>query len=543
MNCQGCGTQLDPTLEQVNTAVDQVLEASLKDAEKKGGVCPLCGHSKEHPVSQRKTVIFALLAACLLIGAFLALTIYSWQQTQRARVAREAIARMAANADAVRLLGTPITTRAAVVGQVKQDETGWKEARLTIPVHGPNANAIVRVIGGRGTGPWIFTTFEVFIPKDHKKLDLISGRVVEYDPKAYVELHTEAAIAAEYAEYEDAVLATPRFDGQFPCVSISVADAGAAPVLGSCAMPATPAGPVDRFEADLRYGHFVLRQTDLYLRDVFQVPLTRTYNSGDWIHPNREHAFGRNTNHPYDIAPLGSRNPYTYQVIALEDGDYLYFDRISKGTGYADAVFRHTETSTRFYKATHQWSGAVGWKTTLADGSEIHFPESYSATNMAQGAPFEMIDSKGNKLELHRDGLRNLQEIVTPHGKRIKFTYDHSRIVRAEDDKGHWATYAYNPDGMLTDAISSTGAARHYAYVGSLMTSVRDEKGRALVQNRYDYGVLVQQDFAGGRSYHYSYRWAPNRHYAQTATITFPDGTQKVVQVDGSVPEDIKSRP
>src|SRR5947208_1949999 len=127
MNCRGCGTQLDPTLEQVNAAVEQVLEASLKDAEKKGGVCPLCGHSK-----------------------------------------------------------------------------------------------------------------------DHKKLDLISGRVVEYDPKAYVELHTEAAIAAEYAEYEDAVLATPRFDGQFPCVSISVADAGAAPVLGSCAMPATPAGPVDR---------------------------------------------------------------------------------------------------------------------------------------------------------------------------------------------------------------------------------------------------------------------------------------------------------
>ena len=53
MNCQGCGTQLDPTLEQVNTAVDQVLEASLKDAEKKGGVCPLCGHSKEHPISDR----------------------------------------------------------------------------------------------------------------------------------------------------------------------------------------------------------------------------------------------------------------------------------------------------------------------------------------------------------------------------------------------------------------------------------------------------------------------------------------------------------
>src|SRR5437764_7626440 len=410
-----------------------------------------------------------------------------------------------------------------------------------IPIRGPKGKGVARVIAGRGEGRWNFTTFEVVSEQQHKKLDLISGRVVEYDALDYVETHTHAVIPPEY---RNAPTAEPRLVGQHPCVFADVREDNiVAPQLGKCSTPTEHKGAVDRFEVDLRYGSFILRQTDLYLADVFDVPLTRSYDSSDWVHSNPVHAFGKNSNHPYDIVPVGTRNPYTYQMILLEDGDFLYFDRISKGTGYADAVFRHTETSTRFYKATHQWSGAVGWKTTLADGSEIHFPESYSATNMAQGAPFEMIDSKGNKLELHRDRLRNLQEIVTPHGQRIKFTYDHSRIVRAEADKGHWATYAYNPDGMLTDAISSTGAARHYAYVGSLMTSVRDEKGRALVQNWYDYGVLVQQDFAGGRSYHYSYRWAPNRHYAQTATITFPDGTQKVVQVDGSVPEDIKSRP
>jgi hypothetical protein len=41
MNCRGCGVELDPSQEQVNTAVDQILETSVKDAEKKGGVCPL----------------------------------------------------------------------------------------------------------------------------------------------------------------------------------------------------------------------------------------------------------------------------------------------------------------------------------------------------------------------------------------------------------------------------------------------------------------------------------------------------------------------
>jgi hypothetical protein len=33
--------------EQVNTTIDQILETLLKDAETKGGVCPLWGHSKE----------------------------------------------------------------------------------------------------------------------------------------------------------------------------------------------------------------------------------------------------------------------------------------------------------------------------------------------------------------------------------------------------------------------------------------------------------------------------------------------------------------
>jgi hypothetical protein len=60
MNCRGCGVQIDPSAEQVNTAVDQILETSLKDAEKKGGVCPLCGHSKDVPYSQRKSVLFML---------------------------------------------------------------------------------------------------------------------------------------------------------------------------------------------------------------------------------------------------------------------------------------------------------------------------------------------------------------------------------------------------------------------------------------------------------------------------------------------------
>lgn len=538
MNCRGCGVELDPSEEQVNTAVDQILETSLKDAQKKGGVCPLCGHSKEVPYSHRKTVLFGLLLTCLLVIIVVAVTIQRSRQTERAAAANDAVARMSTNQEVVQLLGKPIIVQPGVKGDIKQDETGWKEMHVTIPVRGPSADAVAHVIGGRGTGPWVFTTFEVDFEKLHKKVDLISGRVVEYDPSGYVETHTQAAVVPEYTT---AVVAAPRFDGEFPCVFASVGKTNVIPQLGNCAMPTMHDNPVDRFEADLRYGNFILRETDLFLDDVFKVPLTRTYVSNEWVDQNPVHAFGRNCNHPFDIAPIGTRNPYTYQMIVLEDADFLYCDRISKGTGYADSVFQHTETSTRFYKATTRWDGH-GWTTKLADGSEILFPESYNAKNLAQGAPYEMRDASGNRLELHRDPQRNLQEIRTPHGHWIRFSYDElSRIKRAEDDAGNWAQYEYNADGMLKGAILSSGRKRFYDYSGVLMTQITDESGRVLIHNWYWERFLQRQQFENGAVYSYSYDWPQNEYLPRRVWVTLPDQTRQELSVAASVPEFVRN--
>ena len=539
MNCSGCGTDLAPSEAQVNTGVDQILETSLLDAEKRGGVCPLCGHSKEVPYSHRKTVLFALLLAALLATVVVGIGVQRSRWTQRAALAEEAVERMGTNADVVRLAGKPITIEPGLQGEIKQDETGWKEAHLTIPVHGPNGIATAHVVGSRGTGPWVFTTFEIDFQKQHEKVDLVSGRVVEYNANAYVEVHTQSAAVPEYS---NTVVAAPRFDGSFPCVFAQAGIGGVVPQLGSCATPAPTAhgDPVDRFEADLRYGNFILRETDLFLDDTFKVPLTRTYASNEWVARNPVHAFGRNSNHPYDIAPIGTRNPYTYQMIVLEDGDFLYFDRISKGTGYADAVYQHTETSTRFYKATQSWNGN-GWTTRLADGSEIRFPESYNSKNLAQGAPYEMRDAQGNSLELHRDPQRNLQEIKTPHGHWIRFSYDDSsRIKRAEDDAAHWAQYEYNADGMLKSAISSSGRARYYEYDGILMTQITDEHGRVLLHNWFQQRFLQRQQFGNGAIYSYKCDWAPDEYYPRKVWVTLPDRTTHEVNVIGTIPEFVK---
>ena len=428
MNCRGCGVELDPSEEPVHSAVDRILGTSRKYAQKRGGVCPLCGHSQKVPYSHRRTVLFGLLLACLIV---VAINIQCSRQT-----------------------------KAAVV-----------------------------------------------------------------------------------PEHSNRLVAAPRFDGEFPCVFVSVTDGGVRPQVGNCAVPTVHGAPVDRFETDLRYGNFVLRETDLFLDDGFKVPLTRTYCSHEWVDHTPIHAFGRNSNLPFDIAPIGTRNPYTYQMIVLEDADFLYFDRISKGTGYADAVFQHTETSTRFYKATTRWDGQ-GWTTKLADGSEILFPESYNAKSLAQGAPYEMRDASGNRLALQRDPRRNLEQIRTPHGRWIRFSYDDlSRILRAEDDAGHWAIYDYNADGMLKSVVLSSGRERHYDYDGVLMSRIADENGHVLVRNWYRQRFLRKQQFGSGGVYWYSYDCPEDEYFPRNVGITLPDGTLRELSVAGSVPEFVRNYP
>jgi hypothetical protein len=335
-------------------------------------------------------------------------------------------------------------------------------------------------------------------------------------------------------------LVAPAWDGTYPCVFASVSGKQTAPVIGKCATPTTHIGTVDRFEVDLRYGNFVLRQTDLRIDDVFDVPLTRSYDSGEWFASNLQHAFGHNSNHPYDVAPLGTRRPYTEMSLALEDGDILHFNRISEGTSFDDAVYLHTDTSTRFYKSTIAWNGD-GWTLKLADGSEMRFPEAYLSQNMAQGAAMEMSDAAGNKLQLLRDPARNLKEILTPHGHWIKFTYDDdAKITRTEDDSGKWVKYSYGAGGMLFAAVKSSGEERHYEYDGHLMTAITDEHGRTLLRNAYASDVLRRQEYANGAIYTYDYVWNAKRSYAIKVHITLPDGSSQDVDIGNAVPESIR---
>jgi YD repeat-containing protein len=538
-NCQGCGTVLDPTQDEVNNAVDEVLVASLKDAKKHGDICPLCGHSQAQPISHRKTVQFGLLLAVLLGVILIATVSYQHRVTERQAAAQDALTQIQSNPQITKLLGTPLSMHGAISGSVKQDETGWREVRLTIPISGPKGEGTAQISGGHETGPWKFTTLEVVMPQLKMKADLITGRIVLYSPDAYVVTHTEAVGVPEYV-LEDVPL--PHWGGAFPCV-YALASATSSPQVGGCTTPVPMSRasrtPVDRFETDLRRGKFILRQTDVSISEAgFDIPLTRTYTSDDWVPQNKSHAFGMNSNHPYDIAPLGTRNPYTQQFIILEDGDFLYFPRVSKGTGYADAIYRQSEIGNSFYKAVQRWDG-TGWLTQLQDGSTIHFPESYSAKNLAQGAPTEMTDSAGHRIELVRDPQRNLQEIRGPDGASVKLLYDdHDRIVRAEAPHGLWTKYSYDSAGFLTDVVHSDGSARYYFYEHGLLTFIRDEQKRLLLHNSYgDKNFLSQQQFGNGDTVYYTYIPSTNNVYAERVKVTMPNGSVQTVETGDSVSE------
>ena len=156
MNCNGCGVELDPSEHEVNQAVDQVLTTSIEHAKATGGVCPLCGHSKAVPYSQKRSVLFALLIASLLIFAVVSAVVWQRLHTDRGSAVAAAIARLNNNADATRMLGTPITADRPIEGTVNRDETGWQEARLVFPAHGPNGTAQVQVVAGKASADWQF---------------------------------------------------------------------------------------------------------------------------------------------------------------------------------------------------------------------------------------------------------------------------------------------------------------------------------------------------------------------------------------------------
>jgi hypothetical protein len=89
---------------------------------------------------------------------------------------------------------------------------------------------------------------------------------------------------------------------------------------------------LDVFEIPLEGGFFPIK-TDLYVPDTIPLAFTRTC-----VPPTAwSERFQVFLPHVYDPFLTGFIFPYTYQDWRLPDGQSDHYERISPGTGYADA--------------------------------------------------------------------------------------------------------------------------------------------------------------------------------------------------------------
>ena len=316
-----------------------------------------------------------------------------------------------------------------------------------------------------------------------------------------------------------------RIDGRYPCLLLQRTrnEAGERAEMKATMTRCLPRSfinsEVDEIEVDLRTGLLMTRTTDLYVPDAIPLAVTRCYRLWD----NRSKAFGYNTALSWDIFPIGSRHPYTYIDLILCDGRQVHFDRVSKGTGYADALYEHRQTASEFLSARFGWNGN-GWDLKQKDGSLLLFPESYHAKRSVDGALVGLRNSSGDGVKMERGKRRNLAKITLPSGRFISFEYDSGdRITKVDDDQRRTVNYEYDLAGRLVKVATQKSVSR-YSYDGTYLKAVDLDGGR-LLDLEYLRGRIAQISFGDRRSYRFRYDYDPRDDYTvMRAYVTDPDG-------------------
>jgi len=314
-----------------------------------------------------------------------------------------------------------------------------------------------------------------------------------------------------------------KVDGRHPCVQVKKNANGlpANVTVGKCPVGVFLDRELDEIEVDLRVGTLITRTSDLFVAGKIPLAATRCYRSWD----NTARTLGRNTALSWDLFPIGSRQPYTFIEIITCDGQRLRYERISKGTGYADAVYEHRGTATQFLGSRFSWNGN-GWDLKLRDGSLYLFPESYHAKKPVDGALIGFHDANGQALKLERRERRNLKKITAPDQRSITFEHDSSdRVIKAEDDQKRRVEYRYDHGGRLVEVQGLRSTIR-FRYANTYLMEI-EENGKRTVEFDYeDRNRLSRVTLPDGRSFRIRYDYDPaDPDRIIRAFVTSPDGS------------------
>jgi RHS repeat-associated protein len=310
--------------------------------------------------------------------------------------------------------------------------------------------------------------------------------------------------------------------GIYKFTGAMVASPGLAPTIWAALMRALGGDPVD-----LGSGLFILEDTDLYLADTLPLRLDRTYRPND----TRTRSFGIGATHAYDMFLVGATSPYTYIDLILPDGARVHYDRVSPGTGFADAVYEHTSSGTRFYKSRITWNAGLWWDLALKDGTRMEFFESFSVARPSQAAVKRIRDRYGNEIYLTRNADRDLTRVASPNGRWIDFTYDAShRVTQAKDSINRVVQYTYDAAGRLWKVTDVRGGVTEYTYdAAHRMLTIKDPRGIVYLTNEYNAaGRVTKQTQADASTFQFAYTLDAGGNVIQT-DMTDPRGTVRRV--------------
>ena len=148
---------------------------------------------------------------------------------------------------------------------------------------------------------------------------------------------------------------------------------------------------------DLGTGLFVYTHTDLSLRDVIPLTLTRTYRPDDPV----SRAFGIGTSQPYDMFLIDRENGTGIDIV-FADGGHINCAQVTSNWQCASAPIS-------FFGATIVLNPTdSAYILTKKDGTILTFPHNDTAQTPQQEALIGYQDRYGNALTLTRDSHSNL---------------------------------------------------------------------------------------------------------------------------------------
>jgi hypothetical protein len=298
----------------------------------------------------------------------------------------------------------------------------------------------------------------------------------------------------------------PGQSGLPPCLFVVPANAADQPVvsgsIGDCLLLVPNGKKLNLIEADLA-GPVMPVRTDLYVPDTIPLAFTRTYFPLD----NWSRTFQVYLPNVYDLFLTGHRHPYTDLDWTLPDRQSIHYERISLGTGYADAIFEETGFMPVFMWSRINWNG-WGWDLAFEDGTTYLSPEAYSATRPQQGSLVGIFDKNGNEVRLSRKSNGDLEQILSPSGRWIKFRYNKGRMVEVKDSSGNDVEYDYDAGNRPETVRYSSGETTKYSYdSGNRITAIEDASQGISIASRYDFrGLLIELGIGNGHSYKFQHK-------------------------------------